>query len=101
MAFLGIFTGEGFTKQKYEELRKEVGWEKDSPTGVTLHVAGIDNSGIIHVADIWESEQDFNNFLNSRLKPAMDKINLPMPKGELYPIHNVNAFEGIESFRLK
>lgn len=101
MAFLGIFTGEGFTKEKYEELRKEVGWEQNRPAGVSLHVAGLDNSGIIHVADIWESEQDFNNFLNSRLKPAMEKINLPVPKGELYPIHNANAFHGIESFKVK
>ena len=101
MAYLGIFTGEGFTKEKYEELRKEVGWEQDRPNGVVIHTAGLDSSGIIHVADIWESEQDFNNFFNSRLKPVMEKINLPIPKGELIPIHNVNAFQGIESYKLK
>ena len=99
MAFLGIFTGEGFTKEKYEQLRKEVGWEQTHPSGVILHCAGIDNSGIIHVADIWESEEDFNNFVTNRLKPVMDKINLPMPKGELIPIHNLNAFQGIDSFK--
>jgi hypothetical protein len=101
MAFLGIFTGDGFTKQKYEDLRKEVGWEQNRPAGVIFHAAGLDSSGIIHVADIWESEQDFNNFLNSRLKPAMEKINLPMPKGELIPIHNVNAWQGIDSYKVK
>jgi hypothetical protein len=26
MAILAIFTGDGFTKQMYEELRKEVDW---------------------------------------------------------------------------
>jgi hypothetical protein len=36
MAILGIFTGDGFTKQKYEELRKEVDWEHKHPTGAML-----------------------------------------------------------------
>ena len=31
----------------------------------------------------------------------MEKINLPMPKGELIPIHNVNAFQGIDSYKVK
>lgn len=101
MAVLGIFTGEGFTKEKYEELRKEVGWEQNPPAGVIIHAAGLDSSGNIRVADIWETEQDFNNFFSSRLKPAMEKISLPVPKGELYPIHNVNAFEGIDSYKAK
>ncbi len=101
MTYLGIFTGDGFTKKKYEELRKEVGWEQNPPAGVIFHAAGLDSSGNIHVSDIWETEQDFNNFFSSRLKPAMDKINLPVPKGELYPIHNVNAFQGIESHKVK
>ena len=37
MAILGIFTGEGFTKQIYEELRKEVEWEHDKDTGQIFH----------------------------------------------------------------
>lgn len=101
MAVLGIFNGDGFTKQKYEDLRKEVGWEQNPPAGEIIHAAGLDSSGNIRVVDIWESEQDFNNFVSSRLKPAMEKINLPMPKGELIPIHNVNAFQGIEAYRVK
>jgi hypothetical protein len=101
MAILGIFTGEGFTKQMYEQLRKEVNWEHNHPAGVILHAAGLDSSGNIQVADIWESEQDLNNFISSRLKPAMEKINAPMPKGEIFPIHNVNAFQGIDTYRVK
>jgi hypothetical protein len=101
MAILGIFSGDGFTKQKYDELRKEVGWDQNPPTGVLLHSAGLDNSGNIHVADVWESEQDLNNFINSRLKPVMEKINLPMPKGEIFPIHNLSAFSAIDRHKIK
>jgi hypothetical protein len=95
MAILAIFTGDGFTKQKYEELRKEVDWEHKHPTGAILHAAGFD------VADVWQSEQDFNNFVNSRLKPSMERLNISMPKGEIVPIHNVNAFQDIDKYRVK
>jgi hypothetical protein len=36
MAVLGIFTGQGFTKELYEELRKEVDWENNPPAGIIL-----------------------------------------------------------------
>jgi hypothetical protein len=102
MAILAIFTGDGFTKQMYEQLRKEVDWEHTHPTGVILHSAGFDDSGNnIRVADIWESEQDFNNFFNSRLKPVMERLNIPIPKGEIFSIHNVNAYSGVDMYKVK
>jgi len=53
------------------------------------------------VADIWESEDDLNNYFNNKLKPAMERINAPMPKGEITPIHNVNAYRGIDIYKVK
>lgn len=100
MAILGIFTGDGFTKQMYEDLRKEVDWEHKHPKDVILHAAGLDDSGNIRVVDVWESEQDLNNYVNSRIKPVMERINAPMPKGEIIPIHNVNAFQGVDTYRV-
>jgi len=101
MAVLGIFTGQGFTKELYEDLRKEVDWENNPPKGIILHAAAVDESGNIQVADIWESEQDFTNFINSRLKAGFDKINAPMPKGKLYQVHNINAHQNIDSYKFK
>jgi hypothetical protein len=101
MAILASFSGDGFTKQVYEELRKEVDWEHKNPKGVIFHAAGLDNSGNIRIADVWESEQDLNNFINSRIKPVMERINAPMPKGEIVSIHNVNAFQGVDTYRVR
>jgi hypothetical protein len=101
MAILAIVTGDGFTKHMYEQLRKEVDWEHKHPSGVIFHAASFDNSGNnIRVADIWESEQDFNNFFSSRLKPVMEKINAPMPKMEIFTIHNVNAYAAIDKHKV-
>jgi hypothetical protein len=45
MAILAIVTGDGFTKEMYEQLRREVDWEHKHPTGVIFHAASFDNSG--------------------------------------------------------
>ena len=79
----------------YEELKKEVDWEHNQPKGEIFHAIGFDNSGRYHVVDIWESEQDFTNFITNKIKPVMDKNNAPMPKAEIIPIHSANAFQGI------
>jgi hypothetical protein len=100
MAILAIFTGNGVTKQVYDQLRKEVDWEHKHPTGIILHSAGFDDAGNLHVADIWESEQDLNSFVNSKLKPVMERLNIPMPKGEVYPVHNVNAYAGVDIYKV-
>jgi hypothetical protein len=60
----------------YEQLRREVDWEHKHPKCAVLHSAGFDNSGSIRVADLWEPKQDFNIFVNSRLKPVMESINV-------------------------
>ena len=63
MAILGLFTGNSITKQMCEDARKEVDWEHKHPAGLIFHAAGFDDSGNnMHVADIWESKQDLNNF---------------------------------------
>ena len=98
MAILAIFTGTE-TIQMYEEFRKEVDWEHKPPVGAILHSVGFDNSGNIRMVEIWESEQDLKNFVNSIL-PVMERLNIPEPKGETIPIHNVIAFPAIDKHKV-
>lgn len=101
MAILVIFTGTGITKQMYEDLRQDVKWEQDKPRGAIFHVASTDSAGNTHVADVWESEELLNDFVTKRLVPAMQKRNISPPKAEIFQVHNINAFPGIDSFKLK
>lgn len=100
MAILAIFKTNAITKETYEELRKEIDWERQHPDGETLHVAAFDDSGKFCVADIWESEEHLNNFLNNRVRPAMNKNNVPMPEGEIFQINDVSAFPAIEKYKV-
>jgi len=91
MALLAIFTG-STTKEQYEQLRNEVHWEKKLPPGAVFHAAAFDDAGGIHVADVWESPEALNAFVEQRLKPAFQKLGLEPPHVEVYPAHNVNAY---------
>jgi hypothetical protein len=98
---LVIFTGNNITKQMYESLRKEIDWEHNHPAGAILHSAAFDDAGsTVHVADVWESEEDLNNFVSSRLMPSMLNNRIPEPKVEIFQINDVSAFPGIDKFRV-
>jgi hypothetical protein len=102
MAILVINRGDGFTKDIYENARREVNWEGNPPRGVIFHAASFDSSGNnIRVADIWESEDQWNNFLNTRLMPYMQKAKVPPLKTEIFQIHNINALPGIDSYKVR
>jgi hypothetical protein len=80
MAILAIVTGDGFSKQMYEQLRKDVDWEHKHPTGVIFHAASFDNTG--------------NNI-------RVERLNAPIPKAEIFTLHNVNAYQGTDTYRVK
>jgi len=76
----------GVTKELYEKARKEV-WDGDVlPKGAILHIATFDEKGII-IIDIWENEEDFNNFVQKRLLPVTDKLIDTKPKIEILPLY--------------
>jgi len=102
MAILAIFTGNSITKQMYESLRKEVDWEHKHPPGGIFHAAAFDDSGNnMRVADVWESKEELNKFINERLMPVMQQAKVPPPQMEVFQIHNVNAFAGIDKYRIR
>jgi hypothetical protein len=87
-------------KDAYEKLRRAVDWETDTPSGAMFHSAGTDENGHVHVADVWESQDQLNNFVQSRLMPAFMKAGLTPPDVSVYPTVNINAFSTIEPYRL-
>jgi hypothetical protein len=53
MALLAIFTGQGYTKDMYETIRKESGFENKPPPGLMFHVVSFEKSGnTMHAAEI-------------------------------------------------
>jgi hypothetical protein len=90
-AILFIAKGDGPTKEIYENGRKELNWKASPPPGLIFHAASFDDSGNLPIVDIWQSEEQLDNFSNNRLMPYLQKANVSPPKGEIFPIHNVYA----------
>jgi hypothetical protein len=79
------------TEEQYEAARKEVNWEGQQPEGARLHVAWFAADGF-HVFDLWDSPQDFQKFVDTRLRPGVEKIGIQgQPKVEIYESHAVYA----------
>jgi len=95
MAIMAIFTGKGFTKDMYERLRQEVGWETQPIAGWMMHVVCFDESGDIRMVNIWESTEKMQEGFSSRLMHVMKKIGIPAPQVEIFPAHNLNVFTAI------
>ncbi len=100
MAILAIFQGKGFTKALYEALRKEANWEKQLAAGAVFHAAAFDENGDLLVADVWQSPEDMNAFVGSRLAPAMQKLKIPMPDVKVYPACNINVHPNADEYRI-
>jgi hypothetical protein len=50
---------------------------------------------------VWESEEDLNSFVGSRLMPKYTINNkIPEPKVEIFQINDFSAFAGIDKFRV-
>lgn len=63
------------SKEQYEQVRNDVKWETDKPAGAKFHTAWFADDGL-HVFDLWDSPQHFQDFVNSRLAPATQRIGI-------------------------
>ncbi|HXU82724.1 MAG TPA: hypothetical protein VN914_15085 [Polyangia bacterium] len=79
------------TKAQYEAARKEVNWEKDVAKGGKFHVSWFASDGL-HVLDLWDSPQDFQRFVETRLAPVTAKLGIKtQPKVEFAESHAIFA----------
>ncbi len=99
MTILAIFTG-NISKSQYDAVRKELNWEKHPPQGAILHAASFDDSGHVHVADIWVSAEAMGAYVEQRIAPTMQKLQISPPDVAVYPVHNINAYEAIEAYKV-
>jgi hypothetical protein len=81
----------GVTKEQYEQIRGDVKWETDRPAGAKFHTAWFAGDGL-HVFDLWDSAENFQSFVNSRLGPATQRIGIQgQPTVDLSEAHAIFA----------
>jgi heme-degrading monooxygenase HmoA len=71
MAVAMVMEAPGMTAELYDSVMEHLEWsEQDLPDGFISHYAGPTEDGML-VFDIWESQEDFERFLESRLGAAL------------------------------
>jgi hypothetical protein len=79
------------SKEQYEQARKDVNWEGVHPKGAKFHVAWFGGDGF-HALDIWDSQAEFERFVQDRLAPAVQRIGIKgQPNTQFYPAHAIFA----------
>ena len=67
----------GVTQEQYEQVNEKM-WghfpmrPEDAPDGLLMHSAGASEDGW-YAYDIWESPEDFQNFVDNRLMPGIEQ----------------------------
>jgi hypothetical protein len=77
MAELLILEFEGFSEDTYDAVNADLGIDMESgegdwPDGLVTHTAGPIKGGWI-VIEVWETQEDQDDFMSSRLGPALHK----------------------------
>ena len=88
----------GVSIDQYEQTRDKVRWEEELPEGAIFHVAARDGDEL-RVFDLWESPEQFNAFVESRLMPVIvGEMGIETePEVTLCEVHRMFAPNGIEA----
>jgi hypothetical protein len=77
-------------RAKYDDVMKALDWRNaGSPKGLISHMAGPTKQGW-GVVDVWESQADFDRFLETDLRQAFGRARARMPEMQVtvFEVHN-------------
>lgn len=77
-------------RAKYDEVMQALDWKNSgTPKGLISHTAGPMKVGW-GVVDVWESREDFDNFLKTDLRNAFTRAGARMPEMQTvaFDVHN-------------
>ena len=82
------------TTDQYDEVNAKMDVENDPPNGLIVHTAARVGDDI-RIVDVWESQGDYEKFLEDRLGPAVVEVmgpppqDAPPPNLDFQELHNV------------
>jgi hypothetical protein len=75
MAVILMLELPGMTPEIYDAINEGIGFPAKVPEGLETHIVGVEETGM-RVIDVWESEEQFERFLQEKLLPAMGEIDV-------------------------
>ena len=100
MAVLMLIEAQGATKEDYDRTNEAMGirGDDDAPDGLIHHTAAFEGETLV-VADLWESEDKLGQFVEQRLRPALEESGLGAKSAppKIRPVHNHLTGKGREA----
>jgi hypothetical protein len=98
MPIMALFRSSQVDRPTYDAIIKELDLERNPAVGALTHVAGFDASGSC-VVDVWESRQEFDAFVASRLNPVFAKLKIKMDPPTVLDAYVFNAADGVDRYK--
>jgi hypothetical protein len=84
----------GVRPDQYDAFMARLDLDANPAAGGVLHLAALTEEGL-EVCDVWQTEQAFFGFLQHRLLPVAQELELEgEPEYRLIPLHNLYAADG-------
>jgi len=85
MADVLILEFDAVSTAQYDQVNETLGIDMasgagDWPAGLLSHTGAASESGGLAVVEVWESQQHQEEFMNTRLGPALGKSGIPEPR---------------------
>ena len=78
----------GMGQDLYDRMTEQVGETLRRAPGFVSHV-GFPSAGGWTVIEVWETQQDWDRFLQGTILPAAQQVRTPEPRIETIEVHNV------------
>jgi hypothetical protein len=75
----------------YDAISERLRSQDEPPRGMLVHAAGFTGNGF-RIFEVWESQADFDRFVEERLRPLLDEIDPDDPRAPQttsYELHNL------------
>jgi hypothetical protein len=95
VTILVIAQAEGLTAERDVDLVKIVELVETPPPGARIRMAGPIPGGY-RIVSLWDSQEEFEVFLNERLLPALAVIGRGLVPYEIWPIDTTHALPSFE-----
>src|SRR5687768_16425010 len=94
MAVAMFMSWPGITPDQYDSVMARLDLDANPAAGGVLHLAALTDEGL-EACDVWQTEQAFHRFLQHRLLPLAQELELDgEPEISLMPLHNLYAADG-------
>jgi hypothetical protein len=90
MAVVVIQEFEG-TLEEYDQVSEKLDAENNPPAGLIVHTGADVGGGKLKVVDVWESQENFQKFVQERLAPAIAEVNPDAPRAniQVHELHDL------------